>query len=71
MLAALGRCFDFAQHKLCFLMAAHRWHSTTKCGRATKPLGLNKMSFRNGVEVDRRRAGHSPCGMASFGQRIL
>jgi len=38
MLAALGRCFDFAQHKLCFLMAAYRWHSTTKCGRAPKPL---------------------------------
>jgi len=21
-----------------FLMAAYRWHSTTKCGRATKPF---------------------------------
>jgi len=63
MFAALRRHFGCAQCRLCFLMAAYRWHITIKCGRAKSPYGLNEMIFRNGVEVPRRLAGNSPCGM--------
>jgi len=67
MLAALGRCFAFAQHKLCFLMAAKVEVSKPNRSMSEIALWANIQIWRNFEMGMSALRASSKCGMADVG----